>query len=157
MSIKIIPFEPRYVPYFKDLNLAWIERYFFVEPEDTRILENCERSIIESGGFIYFAEYDDTIVGCFALIRINEKSYELGKMAVDPNFQGMKIGQKLLSFAIDFAKTKLWDTVVLYSNSKLQTALHIYKKYGFKEVALEKETTYLRSDLKMKLPLGKHY
>lgn len=153
MSLKIIPFEPRYMPYFKDLNLAWIESYFFVEPEDIRLLEHCEQSIIDSGGFIYFAEYEDTIVGCFALIRINEKSYELGKMAVDPNFHGLKIGQKLLSFAIDFAKTKSWDTLVLYSSTKLVSALHIYQKYGFKEVALEKETTYLRSDLKMELPL----
>ncbi len=154
MSLKIIPFEPRYVSYFKDLNLAWIERYFFVEPEDIRLLDCCEQSIIASGGFIYFAEYEDNIVGCFALIRINEKSYELGKMAVNPDFHGLKIGQKLLSFAINFAKTKSWDTLVLYSSTKLNTALHIYKKYGFKEVALEKKTTYLRSDLKMELSLG---
>ena len=153
MSLNIIPFEPRYATYFRDLNLAWIKHYFLVEPEDIRLLENCEQSIIQSGGFIFFAEYRDAIVGCFALIRIEEKKFELGKMAVDPDFHGLKIGQKLLSFAINFAKTQSWDTLVLYSSTKLETALHIYRKYGFKEVALEEKTTYLRSELKMELPL----
>lgn len=153
MSLKIIPFEPRYAHNFKNLNLAWIERYFVVEQEDIRLLENCEQSIIEAGGHIYFAEHENSIVGCFAFIRITEKTFELGKMAVDPGYHGLKIGQKLLSFALDFAIARQWDAILLYSSTKLDTALYIYRKYGFKEVPLEKKLTYLRSDIKMELQL----
>lgn len=155
MCRNIIPFEPRYAAYFKDLNLVGKERYFEVAQETIGVLGNFEQVIIESGGFIYFAEYKDAIVGYFALIKINEKSLELGKTAADSIFHGLKIGQKLLSFAIDFAKSKTWDTLVHYSSTKLGTALHMYWKYGFKEVALDNETTYLRSDIKTQLPLGK--
>lgn len=157
MSLNIIPFESRFASYFRDLNLAWLERYFYVEPEDASLLKNCEQTIIDQGGYIFFAAYDDDIVGCFALIKSDNNSFELGKMAVDPNFHGLKIGQKLLSFAVDFALMKRWDSLVLYSSTKLDTALHIYQKYGFREVALEEKLSYLRSDIKMELLLRQDY
>ena len=72
-------------------------------------------------------------------------------MAVAPDYQGLKIGQQLLSFAIDFAKKNNWVAITLYSSSKLPTALHIYRKYGFKDVVLEKDIPYARSDVKMEL------
>ena len=154
MSLEIIPFEPRYSLIFRDLNVAWLKKYFYVEPKDIELLENCQESIIDEGGYIFFAKNEDDIVGCFSFILLNNTTYELGKMAVDPNFQGLKIGQKLLSFAIDFAKRHHWEKIVLYSSTKLDTALHIYSKYGFSEVVLEKEVPYARSDIKMELELN---
>ncbi|EAR00299.1 GNAT family N-acetyltransferase [Maribacter sp. HTCC2170] len=154
MPTQIIPFNPKYINNFRDLNIAWLEKYFYVEPKDKELLENCEKSIIEKGGFIFFAEYDGKIVGCFSFIPFNDTIFELGKMAVDPKFQGYKIGQSLLGFAIDFAKEKQWSKIVLYSSSKLPTAVYIYEKYGFKHVELEKDLPYVRSDVKMELELN---
>ena len=154
MSVKIFPFEPKYAGDFKSLNVAWLEKYFFVEPKDEELLSDCERSIIGIGGFIFMASYENAIVGCFSLIPYKDNHYELGKMAVDSNYQGLKIGQQLISFAIDFAKQKNWDAITLYSSTKLPTALHIYRKYGFKNVALEKDLPYIRSDVKMELNLA---
>ena len=156
MSVTIIPFEPQYAGSFRDLNLAWVKKYFFVEPKDRALLENCKKSIIDQGGYIYFAQYDGNIVGCFSLMKLGDKVFELGKMAVDPQFQGLKIGQQMVQFAIDLAKDKHWDKVVLYSSTKLDTALHVYRKYGFREVVLEKEPTYARSDIKMELVLREY-
>jgi len=153
MSLEIIPFEPRYSSVFRDLNVTWLETYFYVEPKDAELLENCQASIIDEGGYIFLAKIEESIVGCFAFIPLNETNYELGKMAVDPKFQGLKIGQKLLTFAIDFAKNRGWPKIVLYSSTKLDTALYIYKKYGFKKVALERDLPYHRSDIKMELVL----
>lgn len=152
MSLDIIPFEPGYAPIFKRLNQRWIEKYFDVEPMDMAMLDDCQRSIIDIGGCIFFAKYQNAIVGCFALIP-HENGCELGKMAVDEHFQGLKIGQKLLAFAIAFAKKKGWKKIVLYSSRKLHNALHIYKKSGFKEVAIESTSAYARSDIKMELEL----
>ncbi|MBT2160732.1 GNAT family N-acetyltransferase [Zobellia barbeyronii] len=153
MSIKIIPFKPAYAPIFKELNQNWIEQYFTVEPKDLYLLENCQEHIIDKGGYIFFAKKEDTITGCFALLPVSNTTFELGKMAVSTEFQGLKIGQKLLSFAIEFAKEKSWETLILYSSTKLDNALHIYKKFGFKEVPLEKNLDYTRSDIKMQLTL----
>ncbi len=153
MSNKIIPFEPQYADTFKTLNIAWLEHYFHVEPKDTFLLDHCEQAIIAPGGYIFFAAYQEHIVGCFSYIKSKNNDYELGKMAVDANYQGLKIGQHMLSFAIDFAKTKKWHKVTLYSSTKLDAALHIYKKYGFKEIPLEENLPYARSDIKMELNL----
>ena len=151
MSLQIIPFNTKYIRYFRDLNLAWLEKYFYVEPKDKELLENCKKSIIDRGGHIFFSEYEGQIVGCFSFIKLDDTVYELGKMAVDPNYQGLKIGQKLMSYAVDFAKKKNWKKLVLYSSTKLPTALYIYEKYGFRHVELEKDLPYARSDVKMEL------
>ena len=96
---------------------------------------------------------DMTPVGCFSFIPLDEKIYELGKMAVSDEYQGNKIGQQLMNFAIGFAKQRDWDKIVLYSSTKLPTALYIYRKYGFVEVELENNLPYARSDIKMELIL----
>lgn len=153
MHLKIIPFRPCLSNYFRDLNLSWLEHYFYVEPKDTELLENCEHSIIDKGGYIFFAEVNSKIVGCFSFIKIDELTYELGKMAVDPKYQGLKIGQKLMEYAIYFAAKKKWKTLLLYSNTKLKPAIYIYRKYGFEEMELEKNTPYKRSNIKMSLIL----
>lgn len=153
MSLKIIPYRPGLAKYFRDLNLSWLENYFYVEPKDAELLENCESSIIDKGGYIFFAEMKSEIVGCFSLIKLNEQTFELGKMAVDPGYQGLKIGQELMEYAIHFAKRNKWRTLLLYSNTKLEPAIYIYRKYGFQVIALEKNTPYKRSNIKMQLIL----
>lgn len=153
MSLRIISFKPKYINNFRDLNEAWLQKYFYVEPKDTMLLENSKKSIIDKGGFIYFAEYNDAIVGCFSFIKLNDITYELGKMAVDPKYQGLKIGQELLSFAINFAREKEWERIVIYSSTKLPTALYLYRKFGFKVIELEENLPYARSDIKMELIL----
>ncbi len=154
MSLKIVPFEPEYALYFMSLNTAWLEKYFYVEPKDILLMENCKSTIIDEGGHIFFAKRKDDIVGCFSLMKLTDRVFELGKMAVDENFQGMRIGQSLLSHAANFARENHWDKLVLYSSTKLSTALHIYRKFGFKEVILENNRPYVRGDIKMELVLN---
>ncbi|MBM1107407.1 GNAT family N-acetyltransferase [Aurantibacter crassamenti] len=152
-SLKIIPFEPQYARNFLDLNTIWIEKYFHVEQKDKELLEDCEKNIINKGGFIFFAKYDETIVGCFCFIKLTDKCFELGKMAVDENYQGLKIGQKLLNYAIEHAKAHNWKQIILYTSAKLPIAQHIYKKAGFNEVVIGDNLDYARSELKMELNL----
>ena len=152
MSIEIIPFKPEYSQAFHDLNIAWLERYFYVEEHDHEVLSDPKSYIIDNKGYIFFALYDGNVVGTVALMNELE-GYELSKMAVSPEYQGLKIGQQLMQRCIDFAKAHQWDHLLLYSNTILENAIYIYKKYGFKEVALEKDSPYQRSNIKMVLVL----
>ena len=154
MSVRIVAFKPQYAQIFRDLNVAWLERYFYVESKDKEILEQCEEYIINKGGYIFFAEIESKIVGCFSFIPLNKGVFELGKMAVDDAYQGRKIGQKLMEFAIEFAGEQNWHKIVLYSHKKLGPALYIYRKYGFEEIPLEENTPYERSNIKMQLMLN---
>ncbi len=152
--IEIVPFASHHAKAFRELNTAWLEKYFYVEEKDTALLENSKEYILDKGGYIFMAVMDGKQIGCFSLIPHTKTIYELGKMAVSENYQGKKIGQRLLEYAIAFAKQRHWEKIILYSSTKLPTALYIYKKYGFEMVELEKNLPYARSDIKMELNLN---
>jgi ribosomal protein S18 acetylase RimI-like enzyme len=89
-----------------------------------------------------------------ALIPRGNGVYELNKMAVNKELRGNGIGNQLISFIIDFAKNKRYKSVILYSNTVLKNSIHLYNKFGFKEIKIENNTPYKRSDIKMELLLS---
>lgn len=149
-DIEIIEFSDKYSQYFIALNIAWLQRYFVVEPIDHEILSGPKKFIIDRGGFVFFAKAEDKIVGTFALIKLSETIYELAKMAVDEDCQGKKIGQKMLEFCIEEGRRLRADKIILFSNRKLEPAIHVYKKFGFKEVDLG-SSEYKRANIKMEV------
>jgi ribosomal protein S18 acetylase RimI-like enzyme len=151
-KLDIIPFDLQYSNRFYDLNVEWLEKYFYVEPYDKKVLSNPQEYIIDNGGYIFFAKFNDVVVGTVALIN-QSTFFELSKMAVSPKYQGLKIGQQLMNHCIDFAKQQDWKSITLYSHRSLGPAINLYKKVGFVEVELEKDSHYERSDIKMKLDL----
>ncbi len=153
IPIQIIPFDSAYSQDFAALNIAWLEKYFVVEPHDAALLEKCEDTIVKAGGYIFFAKYKEMIVGTFSLIKSKEGVYELGKMAVLDTYQGRGIGQELLCFSIQYAKQNQWSKLFLYTGTILKNAIHIYQKHGFVAVPLEEDPPYQRSDYKMEMNL----
>ena len=147
-EISMIGFKKELSDRFRDLNIAWLEKYFYVEPIDHEMLSNPAEYIINKGGFIFFAKYGGDIVGTFALMPIENGVFELGKMAVDENYQGKKVGNIMLEFCLQKAKELNAHKVILYSNTKLEPAIHLYRKFGFKEIP-SGNTIYKRSNIKM--------
>ena len=152
--IEIISFTDELAPEFAALNKAWLVKYFTIEPLDQQMLEDPRKYFIDTGGHIFFAKIDDAIAGTFALLKNGEQEYELAKMAVAEKFQGLKIGNLMLEFSIRKAKELNAKKLILYSNTKLKPALHLYRKYGFTEVPIG-HSDYLRSDIKMELVIEK--
>ncbi|MFC0605770.1 GNAT family N-acetyltransferase [Winogradskyella pulchriflava] len=150
MAIKIIDYNHNYAKHFYDLNIEWLQTFFYVEPFDEEVLSKPDIYIINKGGYIFFAMKADKVVGTVALMPTEEIGIlELTKMAVLPEERGQKIGQQLLEHCVDFGKTKKLNGLLLYSNTKLENAIHLYRKYGFKELDLEKDSPYKRSNIKM--------
>lgn len=152
--MNIISFESQYAKDFKDLNIAWLEKYFWVEPHDEEVLGKPEKYIIESGGQIFLVKEGDDIIGTVALMKIEDGIFELTKMAVTPAAQGKSIGQKLMVHTLEYARRQGWKKLIIYSNRKLENAIHIYRKYGFKEIPIEGNNPYARGDIKMELLLS---
>ena len=73
-------------------------------------------------------------------------------MAVREEFQGKKIGNKLVEHCLEVAKELVAQKVILYSNTKLENAIHLYTKYGFIEVPLD-EVEYKRANIKMEIDI----
>ncbi|WP_431134411.1 GNAT family N-acetyltransferase [Psychroserpens mesophilus] len=153
-AFEIIPFDNQYSKDFYELNIEWLKTYFYVEPFDEEVLSKPKVYIIDKGGHIFFVKRDDFIIGTVALMPTpNPKVLELTKMAVQPNLRGQNIGQHLLQYCIDFAKSIQLDALILYSATKLENAIYIYRKFGFIELKLEQNSPYKRSDIKMELKL----
>lgn len=152
--MEIISWQPRYANDFKDLNLQWLEEFFWVEPHDKDVLEQPEKFIIEPGGSIFFAREENEILGAVALMKMQDKVFELTKMGVRPRHRGKKIGHQLMQHCIDFARSQHWKELIIYSNRKLENAIHLYKKFGFQEIPIEKNNPYSRGDIKMRLDLS---
>ncbi|WP_366139837.1 bifunctional helix-turn-helix transcriptional regulator/GNAT family N-acetyltransferase [uncultured Polaribacter sp.] len=151
--IEIISYKNEYAPHFYEFNIEWLQKYFYVEPYDEEVLSNPEKYIINKGGFVFFAKLNNNIVGTVALMPTKDGLFELTKMAVSPKYRGFKIGQKLMQHCISFAKNKGLESLILYSSRKLENAIYIYRKYGFVEIPVEKNSPYERSDIKMVLKL----
>ncbi|MBT8324912.1 MAG: GNAT family N-acetyltransferase [Winogradskyella sp.] len=154
MRIKIISYSSKYAKDFYDLNIEWLQTYFYVEDYDKEVLSNPSTYIIDKGGQIFFALIEDKVVGTVALMPTSEDAIlELTKMAVLKDQRNKKIGQLLLQHCIEFARSQSLKALMLYSNTKLENAIYLYRKYGFKELQLEPGSPYERANIKMQLDL----
>ena len=151
--ISVIPFEEKYADDFKQLNIEWLQQYFIVEPYDEYQLSNPKQEIIEKGGYIFFAKEDESIIGTVALMKENDRSFEITKMSVTKTSQGKGVSKLLMDACIKIAKEKNCDRLYLYSNTLLAPAVQLYLRYGFNEIPLEMNSHYSRTNIKMELKL----
>ena len=152
VPIRIVDYIPFHQPWFEKLNRAWIEEHFWMEPIDFQVLQHPEEHIIAHGGAILMAYAGEEIAGTVALKFVKNGVYEFTKMAVDERYRGQKIGYLLALAAIEKAKALGASKIILYSSTKLQPALSLYRKIGFCDVPVD--GPYKRSDVKMELSLG---
>lgn len=148
MNIEIIPYRSDLKEHIKTLNLEWLTKYFRVEEKDELMLSNPQEEIIDKGGMIFYVKLDNEIIGTATLMKIDDTTFELSKMAVSDKAQGLGIGNKLLLHSFDIAKKNNIKKLILYSNTILSPAIHLYKKFGFAEVPLE-HGLYERANIKM--------
>lgn len=151
--MEIISFHQEYAKAFYELNIEWLETYFYVEPYDREVLSKPKQYIIDPGGHIFFAIENNAVLGTVALLKRGTACFELTKMAVDTQQRGKKIGQQLMQHCIIFAKDNHFKELYLYSNTILENAIYIYKKFGFQEVAIPEDNPYKRTNIKMVYPL----
>lgn len=150
--MEIIDFSEEYSDYFRILNEEWLKKYFTLEPVDIVNLSNPKEQIIDKGGHIYFVRHDDEIVGTAALIKLSDDIYEFTKMGVTASMQGRGYGKELSLACIKKARELGAKKLILYSSTRLERAITLYKKLGFKEVPLD-ISDYQRADIKMELQL----
>lgn len=153
-TVIITDFSPQYKQAFKQLNEEWISKYFVMEEADYKALDNPESYILNKGGCIIMAFYNNEPVGTCALIKMDDEKYdfELAKMAVSPNIQGKGIGKKLMQAVVDKAKNKGAKWLYLESNTILTPAITLYEKTGFVKVE-RVATPYERCNIQMELEL----
>mgnify|MGYP001071141881 FL=1 len=134
--MEIIQYQEKYREDFVRLNTEWLERFYTVEPYDQDMMDRVEE-FIEKGGMVYFAiEKGKVLSTCMPLYG---DVWEMCKLASVGQYTGTGAGSAVFKACMDYAISKGAKKLSLISCKALKPAIHIYEKFGFKEVPLNKE------------------
>ena len=151
--MEIVDFHEGFAPAFKALNVAWISRYFALEPKDLEVLNDPVGKIVAPGGHILMAVEDGEAIGCVALMAMKDGGFEVAKMAVTEAHKGRGVGRELMAACIERGRSAGARRLYLETNSTLAPALGLYRRFGFQDVQPTEPSPYARADVTMELRL----
>jgi ribosomal protein S18 acetylase RimI-like enzyme len=150
--MQIVENQEKYLPDFIRLNEEWISRYFEIEDAD-RVLAAYPMKVIEDGGYIFSLVMGDDVIGVCALFNEGNGVYELAKMAVSAAHQGRGYGHLLMQATLSKLEALEARKVYLISNTRLDAALTLYRKHGFRTVSEGQHPKYSRANIVMERQL----
>lgn len=144
--MKIIPYDSKYKDKFVEYNTDWIvDNFGFLEKEDKETFENIEYDI-QNGAMIYFAVENDEVLATCMTKPMENGTWEICKLASNKHRSHKGCGSAVFEAAMEWAVNHGATRLFMLSNSKLKPALHIYEKFGFKEIKLD-NYEYIRGDI----------
>ncbi|OUO95046.1 GNAT family N-acetyltransferase [Cloacibacillus sp. An23] len=130
-------YQEKYKQTFNDLNTEWIVKLFGkVEKEDTETFGHLNE-ILAGGAMIYLAVEGDKVLAVCMVRPTGNGEWEMCKMGAAGQCTGTGAGSAVFESCRNYALAYGAKRIFLLSNDKLKPALHIYEKFGFKEVKLE--------------------
>ena len=73
------------------------------------------------------------VIGCVAYHRHDDSRCEMKRLFVKPKHRKLHAGRKLIEAIVEAARKDGYNEMVLDTITPLQSAIHLYKKYGFEE------------------------
>jgi DNA-binding MarR family transcriptional regulator/N-acetylglutamate synthase-like GNAT family acetyltransferase len=90
----------------------------------------------------WIAEKDGEVVGSVFLVAKSKSIAKLRLLYVEPATRGLGIGSRLVSECVRFARQVGYKKIVLWTQSELAAARHVYKKAGFRVVEKKKHHSF---------------
>lgn len=135
--MEVAEYSEGYRDAFVELNTAWLERFYTVEPVDREMMDHVD-DLVEKGAMVFFAKDGDNVMATCMTMPIGDGVWEICKLAAVGQYTGTGAGSSVFSACMQYAISKGARKLSLISCRALKPAIHIYEKYGFKEVPLNK-------------------
>lgn len=95
--------------------------------------------LIGKGAMVYFAVENEKVLATCMAMPLENGAWEICKLAAAGQYTGTGAGSAVFKACMDYAVNNGARKLSLISCRALKPAIHIYKKFGFKEVPLNKE------------------
>ncbi len=131
--VTVVDYRPNLKHWFYTLAGNWLLDVLAgeLEEEDKFTLQHPDKAYIADGGFVFFALSANNVIGCVALKRLDDDSFEFCKLFVDKNARQGGIATKLIQRCIGRCMENGAKQLWLQTTNRMQEAHKLYYKLGF--------------------------